>query len=278
MSGRKKKLSEKLKKYNMVLIIALVVLMVLLGVLMLYKMFGNNDYYKTVSRKDNIEKSKTQDSKAYETIGWVRVQGTNIDYPLYGVIANTYDYPVTESYLWSLNMDSKFHNTMLVYGHNVMNLGPNPTRHDENFTRMEELMNFVYYDFAQENQYIQLTINGEDYLYKVFAVNFMEIASLNEYPNGDWREEITSKYVDRLIKESIYDYDVEVTKDDNVLSVVTCTRFFDSNASQDFLITGRMVRPGEKVEKYSVRRNKNYEKVDQKMKGAEEDGESIENA
>ena len=277
MSGRKKKLSDKLKKYNTVLIISLVVLMVLLGVLMIYKMFGNNDYYKKVSRKDNIEKSKKQDSDAYETIGWVRVQGTNIDYPLFGVIKDTYDYPVTDSYLWSLNMDRKFHNTMLVYGHNIMNLGPNPKKHDENFTRMEELMNFVYFDFAKENQFIQLTINGEDYLYKVFAVNFMAVGDLNEYPTGDWKEEISEEYVKRLRDESLFDYDVEVTKEDSILSVVTCTRFFDDKASSDFLITGRMVKPGEKVEKTSVRRNRNYEKIDQIMKGAEDD-ESIEDA
>ncbi len=277
MSGRKKKLSEKLKKYNMVLIISLVVLMVLLGVLMVYKMFGNNDYYKKVSRKDNIEKSKKQDSDAYETIGWVRVQGTNIDYPLFGVIKDTYDYPVTDSYLWSLNMDREFHNTMLVYGHNIMNLGPNPKKHDESFTRMEELMNFVYFDFAKENQFIQLTINGEDYLYQVFAVNFMAVGDLNEYPTGDWKEEISEKYVKRLRDESLFDYDVEVTKEDSILSVVTCTRFFDDKSSSDFLITGRMIKPGEKVEKTSVRRNKNYEKIDQIMKGAEDD-ESIEDA
>mgnify|MGYP003571245584 CR=1 FL=1 len=278
MSGRKKKLSLKLKKYNVLLIVALIVLMVLLAVLMIVKIFGNNDYYRVESRKDNIEKSKQQDRDDYETIGWVRVQGTNIDYPLFGVIKDSYEYPVTESYLWSLNMDSKFHDTMITYGHNVMNLGPNPIAHDDNFTRMEELMNFVYYDFAQENQYIQLSMNGEDYLYKIMAVNFMTVADFDEYPEGEWAAEDKDKYMERIFKESIYDYDVDYTKDDKVISVVTCSRFFTDGQNYDFIVTGRLVKAGEDISKSSVRRNKNYEKIDTILKGAEADEKSVDNA
>ena len=148
MSGKKKKMSVRLKGYNVALICVLIVFMLLLAILMIVKIFGNDNYYRVESRKGNIEKSKKQDRSDYETIGWVRVQGTNIDYPLYGIIKESYEYPVTDSYLWSLNMDSKFHSMMLVYGHNIMNLGPKPMAHDDNFTRMEELMNFVYFDFA----------------------------------------------------------------------------------------------------------------------------------
>ena len=278
MSGRKKKLSEKLKRYNVLLIIALIVLMLLLGVLMVVMMFGKGADYKIVSRKDNIEKSRKQDNPEYETIGWVRIQGTNIDYPLYGVIKDGYDYPVSESYLWSLNMDSDFHDTMLVYGHNVMNLGPNPISHDNSFTRMEELMNFVYYDFAKENQFIQLTINGEDYLYRVFAVNFMLVESLNEYPKGEWVTADKTKYIERLVKESIYDYDVEYKDSDKVLSVVTCSRFFSNGRNYDFIVTGRLMRPGEAVRVTGVHRNRNYAEIDEIMKEAQKNEESTEDA
>ena len=187
MSNRKKKLSARLKRYNIFLIIALIVFMGILGFFMTFEMFYNKQSYSIKSRKENIAMSQKHDTSDYETIGWVRVQGTNIDYPLYGVIQEGYEYPVSDSYLWSLNMDSEFHDTMLVYGHNVMNLGPNPISHADSFTRMEELMNFVYYDFAKENQYIQLSIDGEDYLYKIFAVNFMKVDDYEEYPEGDWK-------------------------------------------------------------------------------------------
>ena len=267
MSSKKKQLSEKLKFYNVLLLGALMILIIVLTTLLCLKLFGFGTYYKTVSRTKEIEKSKQTDTEEYETIGWIRVQGTNIDYPLYGVIKEGYDYPVTDSYLWSMNLDSDYHNVLITYGHNIMNLGPQPQMHNKMFTRMEQLMSFVYYDFAEDNEYIQLTMNNRDYLYKIFAANFMYVADLNEYPEGEFEKEDKKNYVDRLLKESIYDYDVEIKEDDNILSVVTCTRFFEDGNNYDFIISGRLVRPGEKIKKYAVKRNKNYTKIDEKLKG-----------
>ena len=278
MSGRKKKLSDRLKRYNVLLIIALIVLMLLLGVLMIFQIFGNNDYYKVVSREDNIEKSKQNDNGDHETIGWVRVQGTNIDYPVYGILSQEFDYPVVStSFTWSLNKDSDYHNTMVIYGHNIMNLGPYPRVHDDDFDRMEELMGFVYPDVAEQNQYIQLTMNGENYLYKIFAAGFIDQFTLDSLPKGEYPDDVRNKYIELVKENSIYDYDVDLKDDDKILSVVTCTRFLGSDFSNDFMITGRLVRVGEEVDQYKVHRNKNYDKVYEILKGAEGD-ESEENA
>ena len=274
MSDRKKKLSGRLKRYNIMLILMLIVLMGVLGFVMTYTIFHQEYSFSVESRKENIAMSQKHDTSDYETIGWVRVQGTNIDYPLYGVIQEGYEYPVSDSYLWSLNMDSNFHDTMLVYGHNVMNLGPNPLSHANGFTRMEELMNFVYYDFAKENQYIQLSINDQDYLYKIFAVNFMKVDDFEEYPEGDWKSTDRMRFVNRLKEESLYDYDVSLGQDEKIISVVTCSRFFSDGTNYDFIVTGRLVRPDEKIAHYSVHRNKNYERIVEVMKGAEDDEES----
>ena len=110
------------------------------------------------------------------------------------------------------------------------------------------------------------------------AVNFMPVNDLNEYPDGDWLDVDKNKYVERLLNESIYDYDVSYNKDDKVLSVVTCTRFFGDGQNYDFIVTGRLVKAGESVQKSSVRRNKNYEKIDSILKGAEADEKSVDNA
>lgn len=274
MSRKKKKLSLKLKIWNIILIVLLSIFALFLLVFLIKLLFSGNSFYRIEDRKDNILKSRKSDEDSYETIGWLRVQGTNIDYPVFGVLNETFKYPVTESYLWSLNMDSDFHNVLILYGHNIMNLGPNPSKHDDNFTRMEELMSYVYYDFAQDNKYIQFSMDGKDYLYEIFAVNFMYAYDLNEYPDGEFNEVDKKNYVDRLKKESIYDYDVEVRDSDNIISVVTCSRFFEDGKSYDFIVTGREVRKKEAIENYKVYRNKNYEKVDEKLKGDEEDEKS----
>lgn len=272
MSGRKKKISFAFKTWNIILIIVLLILSILLGLFLFDVLFKKDVFYEIESRKEKISNSKSIDTPDHETIGWVRVQGTNIDYPLYGVLQSDFDYPVvSDSYLWSLSYDSNYHDTMVVYGHNIMNLGPSPLLHDENFTRMEELMGYVYYDFVKDNKYIQLSMNGKEYLYKIFAVNFMTIPELDSYPKGGFDKASKEKYFNQIKKESIYDFDVDVSVEDDILSVVTCSRFFGNGDSYDFIITGRLVREDEKIENYSVLRNKNYERIDEILKGADLD-------
>lgn len=270
MSGRKRKLSARLMNYNIVLIGTLFVLVVALSLLMYSKIVGEKDYYLMESRIANVEKSKKGDDDTHSTMGWIRVQGTNIDYPVYGSIKNGYSVDnVTESFLWSLNKDSDYHNVLVLYGHNVMNLGQYPRQHDPTFTRMEELMNFVYYDFAKENQYIQLTVGDKNYLYKIFAVGFMEVSELNGFPIGEYSDYAKKTYLSYIHDRSIYDYDIVTSENDDILSVVTCTRFF-SNKSSDFMVTGRRVKDGESINQYGVHRNRNYENVENVLKGAGE--------
>lgn len=273
MSGRKKKkMSDTFKVCNIVLIIVLIILACLLGVLLFKVLFSKEVFYEAKVREENIAKSKSIDTPDHETIGWVRVQGTNIDYPLFGVLQREFDYPVvSDSYLWSLSYDSDYHDTMVVYGHNIMNLGPSPISHDDNFTRMEELMNYVYYDFVKDNKYIQLSMNGEEYLYKIFAVNFMTIEELDSYPKGGFDKDSKEKYFNEIMKESIYDFDVDVSVDDDILSIVTCSRFFGNGDNYDFIVTGRLVKKDEEIKNYSVRRNRNYERIDEILKGADLD-------
>lgn len=279
MSKSKNKIDIKLKKYNIFLIVTLLILLTLLSTIMITKIFSKEDYYKIVSRENNIKKSKENDNDYHETIGWIRVQGTNIDYPVFGVLKDEFDFPVVSpTYTWSLNMDSEFHNTMIIYGHNIMNLGPQPTLHDDTFERMEELMDFVYYDFAKENQYMQLTINGNNYIYKIFSVGFMPLRELDGYPPGEFNEATKNVFLNEIKEISIYDYDTkEITDSDKLLSVVTCSRFFTDGESYDFLVTGKLVNENE-IEKSGVHKNKKYEQIEKILEGVKEDEKEIENS
>lgn len=269
--SRSKKINRKIKIYNYVLICSLVVVLLFLISLLVRNLFFR-PYYVAESREKNINKSKKKDASDYETIGWVRVQGTNIDYPVYGAIKSSFQYPVNgNTFTWTLNADTKYHNVMMVYGHNIMNLGPKPSLHDETFTRMEELMGFTYYDFAKENKYIQLSIDGNDYLYKIFSVSFVDIGYYNEYPEGEFSKETKELYINDMIKKSIYDYDIDVSDDSYILSVVTCTRFFGTDESYDFVVTGKRVEKRERVNNYKVTKNDNYKDVEKMLKGDDED-------
>ena len=157
-------------------------------------------------------------------------------------------------------------------GHNILNLGSSPKKKADNFKRFEELMAFVYYDFADENKYFQITIDGEDYLYKIYAAGFIKSDLVSVFYSGDNNEDELQYQINDLLKHSIYDYDVDVNVEDSIATLITCTRFFGSQ-DDDFFVSGRLVRKNEKISDYNVKKNDNYNKVEKIMKGDENDEE-----
>lgn len=259
MSTKKSK-----KRMHCISILLLIIVVALLGII-IYSGVNllNKKYYKIDSRIKNVKSTIIESEKnSNETIGWIRIQGTDIDLPIIKNEDNSYPVEV-EGYGWIDGAFSSFHNNTTIMGHNIFNLSGKPLLESKNFKRFEQLMSFVYLKFAKENKYIQLTMDGEDKLYKIFMVGFIpkkdELLILDE-----------NNYLDKIKEYSIYDYDIDVNKDDKLLSLVTCTRFFTQLDNDSFYVVAREVRKKEKIENYSVRRNKRYEEVEEKLK----DGES----
>ena len=226
-----------------------------------------------------IEKEKkyqlTYQKESFETVGWIQVQGTNIDYPIVFHEGGDSTYPVeVTSYAWLSNFEVGFHNHMRVTGHNVFNLSSQPEYHSELFERFEELLGFVYYDFAKKNQYLKLTFKGKEYIYKIFAVDFMPMIKRMDYPLlDDYTKEEMESVLDIIDEYNIYDYDVDVNSNDSILTLSTCTRFFGDGYPYEFKVIGRLLREDEKIRTYSVKKNKNYEKINERLEGDDEDEE-----
>ena len=89
-----------------------------------------------------------------------------------------------------------------------------------------------------------------------------ETFQYNEYMAEDEKKE----YINNSIKESYYKYDVEVSSKKNLITLATCTRFFDKTTTI-IKVEGVMVDNNEKVKKYKVTKNKKYNIVENKMKG-----------
>ena len=275
MSTKKnKKLSDVIKSASIVSMIAAGILVLLLLVL-LFKMipFGRN-YYKIESRIDNIQTTRNSDTKNYETVGWLRVQGTTIDYPIIWSPDDSYDYPVQlEKYVWTFETDNKYHNKINIMGHNILNLSSHPIRESENFNRLEPIMAFVYDDFAEKNKYIQLSMDGREYLYKIFSAGFIYATDIGLLPMGDNTKEEMLSQIKMFRESSLYDYDVDVNEDDDMVSIITCTRFFEGKKNINFQITGRRVRTEEKINNYKVTKNKNYKEVEEILEKGDEKNE-----
>jgi len=132
-------------------------------------------------------------------------------------------------------------------------------------------MGFVYYDFAQKNQYIECTIDGKNYLYKIFGVRLLEsYSSIRTVNTLDYSNEDAKFYIYSVKKNSLYKYKVNVSSDDNFITLVTCTRFYGASKDAAMVVDARMVRKGEITKNYPVEKTDNYKKILKYMKGDEE--------
>ena len=177
-----------------------------------------------------------------------------------------------DDYLWNEYPEEKIQKRVNIQGHNVLNLSTKPEVGLDYFTRFEDLMAFVYLDFAKENQYIQYTIDGKNYLYQIFAVYFDEIYNLDLYNPDEYKDEEVADFIQRSLDKSLYKYDVEVNKDEKVISLITCTRMYGNDKKQ-FLVVGKMIDSDSKTTNYEVKESSNYKEVKNLMKGVDENVE-----
>ncbi len=254
----KPKKKKNKNKRNSLVILGIAVI-VLLGIMILVFSFNENqknntEYYHPESR---YEKATSTIIEGTVTKGWIKVQGTNIDYPV--VVENETIKGVKE-YAWVSSEYYDGETRMAIYGHNIQNVSYKPLITDQKHKRFEQLMSFVYEDFAKENLYVQYSHDGVDELYKIYAVGFYNYEDDRGY-SYDYimqAEELTN-YIKNVKTNSIYNYDVDVNNTDELLSLITCTRFFGVNNLTTFKIDARKVRDDEKIEKYSVQKNTNYD-------------------
>lgn len=264
---KSKRKNTKANEFRLFALGTLLVLLVTVLTCVFLKLF-QSDYYKIEDRLTKIEEK--QEAYQEKILGWVRVQGTNIDYP---VIYNDDDLnldSVRYDFGWTNKSTKKLGNRELILGHNILNVSKNPTVTDPNHTRFEQLMSFIYYDFAEKNQYIQYTKDGENHLYQIFAVGFIDDSKLSYYENNYSKKELT-EYINEARKNSFYDYQVEVTGDDDILTLVTCTRFYGLSQNVDFKIDARKVRKNEVIGKNKLAKSAKYDKIREEMKGDEAD-------
>ena len=269
MSKTKKR--KKRNKNKQIIIITICVCTCLL--LLLLGLLSHRTNYKIENRDNNIKKEQEKDTEALNTIGWLRVQGTQIDMPIVSLTSNIEAPIEKESYAWILNNDAKYHNSIRILGHNIFNLSAKPKIHSPKYKRFEELLAFFYYDFAKENQYIQLTIDNKDHLYKIFAVGMIDYKKLDELPTVEHTKEEIKNEIDLFRDNSIYDYNTRVTKNDNLLSLITCTRMYGREADIGVVISAKEVK-NHKINKLSrIKKNKKYKELEKHMEEADSDEE-----
>ena len=263
---KKKRKNKKIKfKYILYFIPLIIILFVFYYFKYCYKKI---DFLE--DRVNYVTQTQKNDTSEKTTIGWIRVQGTNIDMPVVYFENEKYKDDPRESFAWNNTKDKHIRKKVDLLGHNILNLSSNPDINKENYRRFESLMAFVYYDFAQKNQYIEYTIDGKNYLYKIFGVRVLKgYDKVDPVNNFDFDKKDAVNYLNTINEDNIYKYKVKVSSDDNFITLITCTRFYGSFTQASLAVDARMVRKGERITNYPVEKTDNYKKILKYMKGDE---------
>ncbi len=120
-----------------------------------------------------------------------------------------------------------------------------------------QLFSFKSPEFAQNTPYIYLTLPNEDTVWEVFAVFYNDAKAMNSTFAGYYKRNagslwyiepspVESEYqlmLNSIKERSLYDYGIEVTTEDKILTLSTCTVGFgyDVRENYRFVVVAKLV-------------------------------------
>lgn len=204
--GRKKNKKYKKAILNLILYIILLSILIYSGI----KIFK---WYKDKTNNNKIAEQIKSTVIVEEENGdeYPVVKGTNNSFYL----NHCFDKSNNSAGWIFADYRNKFDNTdknIVIYGHNI--------RDGSMFGSMLNILNAKWYE-NEENTNITLYTENEKCMYKVFSIYKIENEDYyikTEFKNDNEFED----FIKTLKKRSIKDFNVDVSKDDNILTLSTC--------------------------------------------------------
>lgn len=222
-------------------------------------------FYEIEDRTKKVQNYKGRSGES--AVGWLKVQGTNIDFPIVyyddtDVTDPTYDLGWTD-------LDyNNFPKRLTIFSHNVLNVSSNPLIANKDHRRFEQLLSFIYPNFLKSNKYIEYSTKKHNYLYKIYAVSFQ---TEQEFELLQDKKIENKEYIKKTKENSYFKFNTDVNKNDKLLTLVTCTRFFGATSDYSFVVDARRVRKEEKIKNYGIFEKMSYNRIKKIMEGEDED-------
>lgn len=157
-----------------------------------------------------------------DTVGWLKINNTNVDYPVVQTTNNDYylknDYYHNKNYNGWIFADyrndiDKLDQNTIIYGHNKY----------LNQTMFGTLNNVLNEEWQNNNENLKITFNNlyENMQWQIFSI--YKIHNTNDYLTTSFSSKAAYKKFLNVIKNrSIKDFNVDVTKEDKILTISTC--------------------------------------------------------
>ena len=195
------------------------------------------EYIDTVENEENDNNTTSYEPSSYYTkynqlfdelskvnpdvVGWIKVNNTKIDYPVVQSTDNKYylkrDFNKKSNSMGWIYMDYRnniynLSNNTIIMGHNI--------KAGLMFGTLRYTTNESWYT-NPENQIITFNTKIKNMKWKIFSIYSIPVTNDYLYANfGDLDEFKT--FADKLKARSIYDFKVEVNKDDHIITLNTC--------------------------------------------------------
>lgn len=171
-----------------------------------------------------------------DIVGWIYFENVNVNYPIVKGIDNGYylnhtfkkEQNISGSIFMDYRNDSEFKDlNTIIYGHNM-----------KNGSMFGSLRKLLKEEFYRENSYFWIITQEGKYKYDIFSVYIDE--STSESYNIKFKNiEEYSKHLNMIKDKSIYDTGINLTENDLVVTLSTCTSTEENNR---FIVHGRLRR------------------------------------
>ena len=180
----------------------------------------------TIDEENVEEKEKykvdfqTLKEKNSDTVGFLKVNGTNIEYTVVKGTNNSYYLKhnfnkESNSAGWIFaDYKNKVDGTdknLVIYGHNM--------RDDSMFGSLKNILNDDWHN-EEENKYVTFITENDNSIYEVFSV--YQVADEDYYITTDFKDNEFNDFIKTIKSRSKFDFGVDVNENDNILTLSTC--------------------------------------------------------
>ena len=182
-----------------------------------------NDTEETGTEEEQVQRVALSELQAQnpDTVGWIEIPGTGISYPLMQADDNAYYLNHTFSgkvnsagsiFMEQLNSSDFTDLHTIIYGHNM-----------KNGSMFAGLKNYSSPSYLVSHPTVYLDLADGTHAYQIFSV-YEAAADSDSYTIGFAPDEQYEEYLRTIKGRSEYDTGVDVTKDDFIITLSTCTR------------------------------------------------------
>lgn len=189
------------------------------------------DVIETTTEDNGATKEETKVTIAGNVIGWLTVDGTKIDYPVVQTTDN--DFYLDHNYLGNKDVKGAiymdFRNDVMgkdrnyiIYGHKMID-----------GTMFSDLTLYVqgasYKDYFENHNIIKYDDSNEIIEWKIFSAYVVNLNKEDYYLFTKYRtDDSFQAFLDEADKRSLVKSDITVSMDDEILTLVTCSFWYDN--------------------------------------------------